>query len=32
MAEFRKNLVTGEWILFATERAKRPQCAIAVPQ
>ena len=29
MAEFRKNLVTGEWILFATERAKRPDTYLA---
>ncbi len=25
LSEFRKNLVSGEWILFATGRAKRPQ-------
>ena len=22
--EFRQDLVSGEWVLFATERAKRP--------
>lgn len=25
LSEFRQNLVSGEWILFATGRAKRPQ-------